>query len=829
MKNLFCLLLLCTFVNVTHAQWQTVVNGITPSALRGGHEANGNVLYIARVKHENGVHIGKARPNSREAFIPFGGKELALNNYEVFTGTGQWVKATANNFPSNAIAAGYEANGAPLYIARAVIDGGYHPGKARKNGDGFIPYGGVERVIKDYEVLTSNPVATISRGTYHIRSQIENKPMDVVNGQNANGNGLHLWDFHGGEAQQFTIEPSNEAGYYYIKTKWGRALDIKDWSGASGATLYTWDFHGGDNQKWRFIDRGNGYYNIESKYRTYIDVKGGGNAIGTPIHLSDYSMWGNNMAQLWKLEAAGVNWRWKVPPVYTGNTSNFVRTIDRTQKANKKQEGKETATTDNTGRFCTSQKVSFENGDFEALITRGIKDKIYPGAFYQLNSVLDGSFEPYNVARVPMELRIDLVGASAVNLRETITSVDPATVLEGVGRLLGRNTTRNSCEIFYYKERIQSEEQLNIAARAEFSGWGADVQAQFRYDKQEKKDFYLVRFVQRYFTVSVNTTDPKTLFQNRNTAVEGDPVYISSVDYGRIGMLKIETNESEETIMAALNASYSNGVARGSGQFRADYSRALQNARFTLFIYGGNAEVGVRAIGGIEEFDNFVKQGALYDRGTAITPISYRMSFLKDGKTAYVNTTTEYTEQSCKQAQYLKVKLCGISTDIRHNPVWGYVNFEVWELDSRGNKTRQVFPVRAGEITQMWSRPKENRLPSGPYPQAAAGYAQEITNVGVEWEFYVDPAKMSNNQILLVTKCRLEAEHKDNDFAAPGWHGMGNEEARETRLGDLLRNTQRQNQLEGDNNSRILVAGPYQSNTDRPHAYRAQFKITAGN
>jgi hypothetical protein len=296
-------MLLYSVLNVAHAQWQTVVNGVTPSALRGGHEANGSVLYIARVKHGNGVHMGKARANSREAFIPFGGKELVLSNYEVFTGTGQWVKASANNFPANAIQGGYEADGAKLYIVRAVIDGGYHPGKARKNGDGFIPFGGVERIVKDYEVLTSNPVATITPGTYHIRSQIENKPMDVVNGHNANGNGLHLWDFHGGDAQQFTIERSNEAGYYYIKTKWGRVLDIKDWSGASGATLYTWDFHGGDNQKWRFIDRGNGFYNIESKYRTYIDVKGGGNAIGTPIHMSDYSMWGNNIAQLWKLEA----------------------------------------------------------------------------------------------------------------------------------------------------------------------------------------------------------------------------------------------------------------------------------------------------------------------------------------------------------------------------------------------------------------------------------------------------------------------------------------------------------------------------------------------
>ncbi|NJL77083.1 MAG: DUF3421 domain-containing protein [Saprospiraceae bacterium] len=66
--NVFLLFLLSTVFS-SQAQWQTVVNAVTPSALRGGHEANGAVLYIARVKHENGVHIGKARPNSREAFI----------------------------------------------------------------------------------------------------------------------------------------------------------------------------------------------------------------------------------------------------------------------------------------------------------------------------------------------------------------------------------------------------------------------------------------------------------------------------------------------------------------------------------------------------------------------------------------------------------------------------------------------------------------------------------------------------------------------------------------------------------------------------------------
>ncbi len=145
--------------------------------------------------------------------------------------------------------------------------------------------------------------ANIQPGEYHIRSMLLDRPMDVMNGQNQNGVGLHLWDFHGGEAQKFYIERSNEAGYYYIKTFWGRVLDINGASTASGATLYTWDFHGGDNQKWKFIDVGNGYYNIQSKLGTYIDVAWGNSNSGAVIWMSEYSTWNNNAAQRWRLEA----------------------------------------------------------------------------------------------------------------------------------------------------------------------------------------------------------------------------------------------------------------------------------------------------------------------------------------------------------------------------------------------------------------------------------------------------------------------------------------------------------------------------------------------
>lgn len=172
----------------------------------------------------------------------------------------------------------------------------------------FIAFGQTPKTPKAKNpVVPSNIIkflpkaATIQTGTYIIKSAIGGKNMDVMWGENKNGAGIHLWDATGGDAQQFTIEPTNEASYYYIKTKWGRAVDVAGYNRNSGASLNTYDVHGGDNQKWQFFDIGNGYYNIMSKYGTYIDVQNANSASGTPIWMYSYST-ADNIAQRWKLE-----------------------------------------------------------------------------------------------------------------------------------------------------------------------------------------------------------------------------------------------------------------------------------------------------------------------------------------------------------------------------------------------------------------------------------------------------------------------------------------------------------------------------------------------
>jgi hypothetical protein len=68
-----------------------------------------------------------------------------------------WVKITNGEIPFNALVAGYEEDGTPLYVARAEHEGGQHPGKTSKPlGAIHFGYAGQEVSKRDYEVLCCN-------------------------------------------------------------------------------------------------------------------------------------------------------------------------------------------------------------------------------------------------------------------------------------------------------------------------------------------------------------------------------------------------------------------------------------------------------------------------------------------------------------------------------------------------------------------------------------------------------------------------------------------------------------------------------------------------
>lgn len=70
--------------NASELVWIHACDGALPSgALEGGKQSNGETLYIGRAVHERSLIVGKVHPSHGVLYIPFAGKELAVNQYEV--------------------------------------------------------------------------------------------------------------------------------------------------------------------------------------------------------------------------------------------------------------------------------------------------------------------------------------------------------------------------------------------------------------------------------------------------------------------------------------------------------------------------------------------------------------------------------------------------------------------------------------------------------------------------------------------------------------------------------------------------------------------------
>lgn len=85
-------------------------------------------------------------------------KENQINNYgivQVLCGVGlTWVSSAHGRILSDAVCAGNQSNGEPLYVGRAKINGSLTTGKVQSSHNCiYVPFGGTEHSFRQYEVL----------------------------------------------------------------------------------------------------------------------------------------------------------------------------------------------------------------------------------------------------------------------------------------------------------------------------------------------------------------------------------------------------------------------------------------------------------------------------------------------------------------------------------------------------------------------------------------------------------------------------------------------------------------------------------------------------
>ena len=66
--------------------WVDASNGHIPTgAVQGGFNEDNHPLYIGRARHEDSFAVGKINPDHGCCYIPYGGEEIAKEDYQVVT------------------------------------------------------------------------------------------------------------------------------------------------------------------------------------------------------------------------------------------------------------------------------------------------------------------------------------------------------------------------------------------------------------------------------------------------------------------------------------------------------------------------------------------------------------------------------------------------------------------------------------------------------------------------------------------------------------------------------------------------------------------------
>jgi hypothetical protein len=132
--------------------WYSDSDGFVPNdAVSGGDDSDGVLLSFCRVWDSVGYQPGKVSETLGTCNYPYGGQERKSAQYEVLVPHWEWT--SGGRLTGNPYAAGFDTDGAELYVCRAQYRGGLQPGKLKQGAGCYIGYGGNEILLNNYAVL----------------------------------------------------------------------------------------------------------------------------------------------------------------------------------------------------------------------------------------------------------------------------------------------------------------------------------------------------------------------------------------------------------------------------------------------------------------------------------------------------------------------------------------------------------------------------------------------------------------------------------------------------------------------------------------------------
>lgn len=312
----------------------------------------------------------------------------------------------------------------------------------------------------------------------------------------------------------------------------------------------------------------------------------------------------------------------------------------------------------------TRTKQTMKNDSFDVAVPSANLDVTYPGATLLANSKLvDGKPQTLAGKRGAVTLTINLPGMTEDGTR-VIPEASYANVLSATNSIL--NQWYDKCggkyqipaNMSYNSSLVHDEKSLQLKFGCNVGFLQQKIGIDFNAIASKKKSVFLVEYKQVFYTASVtpfsepaDAFDPSVsveLLRNNGMNDDNPPAYVGSVVYGRQVFVKFESTAKAQDLSAMLNAAVSVRGVDISPAIEGKYKNVIENTRVSIVAMGGtpldikNAALSKDA----DSINNAILNNVELSPQNPAFPLTYKVVFLKDNKTADFCGTTEYVEEN---------------------------------------------------------------------------------------------------------------------------------------------------------------------------------------
>ena len=113
------------------------------------------------------------------------------------------------------------------------------------------------------------------------------------------------------------------------------------------------------------------------------------------------------------------------------------------------------------------------------------------------------------------------------------------------------------------------------------------------------------------------------------------PVYISSITYGRMGVITMESNYGYNEVRLAVKAAFDAKIVNGNISISNEYKKIIDESNIKIYMVGGDGSGIAESVEGFAAFKKYIIDGGYYSPEVPGVPIAFTASYLMDNSPVY--------------------------------------------------------------------------------------------------------------------------------------------------------------------------------------------------